>query len=217
VTGIRDRPPVSLSPLRRIVVANRWYLGWCYEGPHTVCPLHRYRYKLFTFPVQTDKQEARYRQDGTEEDDKLGDCAKLRCGQLSRKPKRKRATSVDGDSNEDIPISALEPRERHGRRKSEGGRKFAMDLELLTDEDVDMEEATPEKKPRPKAAPRKKKSEAAEETKEEREPSVASGTTKPKGKAAAGKAGRGKKGAEESGTEASPAAKKTTKKRKTSD
>lgn len=163
-----------------------------------------------------DKQEARYRQDGTEEDDKLGDCAKLRCGQQSRKPKRKRATSVDSDSNEDVPISALEPRERHGRRKSEGGRKSAMDLELLTDEDVDMDEATPEKKPKPKAAPRKKKAEAAEETKEEREPSVASGA-KPKGKAAAGKAGRGKKGGEESGTEASPAAKKTTKKRKTSD
>ena len=161
-----------------------------------------------------DREEARYRKDGTEEDDHLGDCAKMRCGQASRKPKRKRANSVGSDSDEDIPISALEPRERHGRRKSEAGRKSL--VELLTDEDIDMEDATPEKKKnaKPKAAPKKKKSEAAEETKDDREPSVASAVPKAKAKAP-----RAKKGAEESGTEVTPAAgtKKATKKRKTSD
>lgn len=171
--------------------------GWCYEGPHT-----------------TDREEARYRQDGTPEDDHLGDCTKLRCGQASRKLKRKRADSVDSDSDEDIPISALEPRARHGRRKSEAGRKSM--AELATDDDIDMEDATPEKKPKPKAAPRKKKSDAAEEKQDSPAPTATLGVPKTKGKAP-----RAKKGAEESGTEApagaAAGAKKAAKKRKTSD
>ncbi|PVG03695.1 hypothetical protein CPB86DRAFT_810749 [Serendipita vermifera] len=158
--------------------------GWCYEGLHT-----------------TNREEARYRNDAEATDDKLGDCAKLRCGQANRKPKRKRASSVDEDSNEDVPISALEPRERHARRKSEAGahgrNQSRTRLEdILSDEDVVMSDATVEKakpgpKPKKKAptAAEKAAAKAAETIKEKEEtPAKEEGTGKGKGKGKGGAA-----------------------------
>ncbi|CAG8756728.1 16584_t:CDS:2 [Acaulospora colombiana] len=171
--------------------------------------------------TKTNREEARYRNDAEPNDDKLGDCAKLRCGQVARKPKRKRASSVDDDSNEDVPISALEPRERHARRKSEAGahgrNQSRTRLEdILSDEDVVMSDATVEKaKPGPK--PKKKAPTAAEKAavkvaepskeKEDtpaKEEGPAKGKGKGKGAAAAGAAtttatggrGKGKKDAD---------------------
>ena len=92
----------------------------------------------------------------------------MRCGQAPRK--RKRVSSVNSDSGEDVPITALEPRERHVRRKSDvRGRSKSRLRDLPSDEDIDMSDATVEK---PKAKGRgrpTKKSEAAEETKKKEE------------------------------------------------
>ena len=161
--------------------------GFCFIGTHT-----------------TDREEARYRQDGTPEDDKLGDCAKLRCG--TRKPKRKRATSMGGDSDEDaaVDLSTLEPRERHARRKSEGGvTKYA---ELQSDEDIAMSDEE-EKKPKPKAAGKKKAIKDKEEKDETPEPP----------KSATKTADRKSKKAEEEAAVTDTKPKKSTKKRKMED
>ncbi|CAG7848695.1 SubName: Full=Uncharacterized protein {ECO:0000313/EMBL:CCA69083.1} [Serendipita indica DSM 11827] len=165
--------------------------GFCFIGTHT-----------------SDREEARYRQDGTPEDDKLGDCAKLRCG--TRKPKRKRATSMADDSEEDMDLSALEPRERHARRKSEAGPvKY---LELQSDEDIVMSDEE-EKKSKPKAAGGRGKKKTAEKDKEDKnetpEPSKP-----PRAKATGPKA---KKAQDEAAPPTEKSTKKATKKRKTED
>ncbi|KAG8830403.1 hypothetical protein FRC17_004929 [Serendipita sp. 399] len=174
--------------------------GWCYEGPHTI-----------------DREEARYRQDGDEKDDKLGDCTKLRCGAK----KRKRAASENSDSEEDTPIGALEPRQRHARRKSEvaAAAKGREQLkELLSDEDVDMsdaEEKEKEKKPKGRASAggRSKKSLGGKDTeeKQKKEEEEQTPAKAKKGRASAGKAAKGESPAKEPAAETS---KKAAKKRK---
>src|ERR1700749_2239131 len=97
--------------------------------------------------LQDNREEARYREDGDSDADKLGDCAKLRCGQAPRKPKRKRPVSDVSDSDDDnLDLAAIEPRERHARRKSSISRPRARQG-LLSDEDVEMTDATVERKP----------------------------------------------------------------------
>ncbi|KAG8761468.1 hypothetical protein FRC14_003881 [Serendipita sp. 396] len=186
--------------------------GWCYEGPHT-----------------TDREEARYRQDGTAKDDKLGDCTKLRCGAK----KRKRPASEHSDSEDDTPIDALEPRRRHARRKSEvaAGVKGREQLkELLSDEDVEMSDASEEKekakKGRKSAGGRSKKSiggkdaEEKEEKKTEKKADKKEEGSTPSKPAAAKKGGRASKGgkaADETPEPESKGTKKAAKKRKVED
>jgi hypothetical protein len=101
----------------------------------------------------------------------------MRCGQAPRK--RKRASSVNSDSAEDVPITALEPRERHARRKSDvRGRSKSRLRDPLSDEDILMSDATVEK-PKGKGAARPKKKPEPAEVKKDETP-VAAKTTAPK-------------------------------------
>lgn len=120
----------------------------------------------------------------------------MRCGLAPRK--RKRASSVNSDSAEDVPITALEPRERHARRKSDvRGRSKSRLRELLSDEDVLMSDATVEK-PKGKGAARPKKKSEPAEVKKDEAPEVAETTApkvrgRPRGGAPAAGRGRAKK------------------------
>ena len=93
----------------RAVNLMREILGWCYEGLHT-----------------SDRLEAGYREDAVEDDDKLEDCAKRRCGEEvkhKRRPKRSRGTAkLDSDAEEErnaMDLSALKPRPKHTRKASD--------------------------------------------------------------------------------------------------
>jgi len=86
-------------------------IGWCYEGLHT-----------------SDRLEALYREDAVDDDDKLEDCAKRRCGEevkpkRQRRPKRSRGTAnIDSEAEEErgaMDLSDLKPRAKHIRRASD--------------------------------------------------------------------------------------------------
>jgi hypothetical protein len=160
--------------------------------------------------------------DGDEDNDKLGDCAKLRCGQAPRKPKRKRPVSDDSESEDgEVDLAAIEPRERHARRKSSVSKPRAHQG-LLSDDDVDMTDATVEKKPLKavKAAAKGKKSTATEEIKKEAKKDAKeverASSVGAKGKAR-GKAAPASKADEKTKEEKETMTKKSTKKRKTDD
>lgn len=110
---------------------------------------------------------------------------------------------MNSDSDEDVPITALEPRERHARRKSDvRGRSKSRLRDLPSDEDIVMSDATVEK-PKAKGRGRQtKKSEAVEETKKKEETPEVSTAPKGRGRAAGGGRGRAaKKGDDEAAKE----------------
>jgi hypothetical protein len=118
-------------------------IGWCYEGLHT-----------------SDRLEARYREDAVDDDDKLEDCAKRRCGEevkVKRRPKRSRGTAkLDSDAEEErgaMDLSDLRPRAKHTRRASdvEARSKSRSRMQAAAQTDTDIED------PKPKSAPAKPK------------------------------------------------------------
>ena len=125
-------------------------IGWCYEGLHT-----------------SDRLEARYREDAVEEDDKLEDCAKRRCGEevkLKRRYKRTRISAkLDSDAEEErgaMDLSGLKPRPKHTRKASDVEAR-AKSRSRMQAAQTDTEMDDPKPKPvfaKPKAPTTKSKS-----------------------------------------------------------
>jgi hypothetical protein len=123
------------------IILTRDKIGWCYEGLHT-----------------SDRLEARYREDAVDDDDKLEDCAKRRCGEevkLKRRSKRSRGTAkLDSDAEEGpgaIDLSDLKPRVKHTRKASDvEARSKRRSRMQAAQTDTEMED--PKQKPVPAKA-----------------------------------------------------------------
>ena len=91
-----------------------------------------------------------------DEDDKLEDCAKRRCGEevkLKRRPKRSRGTAkLDSDAEEAMDLSGFKPRAKHTRKASDiEARSKSRSRMQAAQTDTEMED------PKPKPIPAKLK------------------------------------------------------------